>query len=320
MMKRYPLFLYSLTALTLSAASIAYAEELVTIPQLEGAVTASIGTFYVQPSADNLSYAFDAEHTGQNSGIITAVDFDADYSFGTQAMLGYLFDDTANGIELDYRNLNTSDNTSGTHDFSTNNGFIPGDAKANVGYELNNFDLLLSQYLNLGEHMQLRFLGGLAYVELEQDADYSVDYDSIPRNEGNIPTSGTQHNEFRGWGPRIGVDTRYAFGQGIGIVAGGSAAYYLGNLNITTVNNSYNTDDGTNSEITGKNTLDSHAVTNLRANLGIDYVYHSIGLELGYQVDYYIEAIANTPGNSPNVVIPYDVTFSGPYLNLKGAF
>ncbi len=320
-MKSYPLFLYSFTALTLCSFGIASAEELVTVPQLESGITASIGTFYVQPSANNLTYAFDAEPTDPNSGILTAVDLNSDYSFGTQAALGYLFDDTANGIELAYRNLNTSDNTSGIHDFPTNNNYIPGDTDAHVGYELNTFDLLISQYVNLGEHMQLRFNGGLTYVELEQDANFSVTYNPPPPPDmGDVVTQGIHHNEFQGWGPRIGIDTRYAFDEGIGIVAGGSAAYYLGSFDITTVKHLYNTFDGTTPEITTENTLDSHAVTNLRANLGVDYIYQSIGLELGYQVDYYKEALANTPGNSPNIVIPYDATFSGPYLNLKGVF
>ncbi len=326
-MQHHKLFFYSLSSLLLGVSGIAYAEELVNVPELEGGITASIGTFYVQPSAENLNYAVDITPSGNQSGTLSAADFNSDYSFGTQATLGYLFDETANGIELAYRNLNSNDSDSGIHDFSTNNGspeFVPGHSDVNVGYELNAFDLLLSQYVNIGEHMQLRFNGGLAYVELEQNAHLHVTYDDLPDNSDGLTVYGEQNNAFTGWGPRMGIDTRYAFGQGIGIVGNGSIAYYLGEL--TVHDHSFKFDQtGQTTFSSNEHHIDAHAIVNLRANLGLDYVYafeaaaqSTLGLELGYQVDYYDDAVAIVPGKT--YILPYDVTFSGPYLNLKGVF
>ncbi|MGA2654900.1 MAG: Lpg1974 family pore-forming outer membrane protein [Gammaproteobacteria bacterium] len=326
-MQHHKLFFYSLSALLLGTSGIAYAEEFASVPELEGGITASIGTFYVQPSAENLNYAVDISPSGNQSGTLTTANFSPDYSFGTQAMIGYLFDETANGIELAYRNLNTSDGDSGVHDFSTNNGpELLGHSDVHVDYELNTFDLLINQYVNIGEHMQLRFNGGLSYVELEQNAHINVTYDSLPEppNADGLMTYGAQNNAFTGWGPRMGIDTRYAFGEGLGIVGNGSVAYYLGEFTLYNPTIQY---DQNNEPFyyTNDHNIDAHAVLNLRANLGLDYVYafdyeelSTLGLELGYQIDYYNDAASTAPGQT--LILPYDITFSGPYLNLKGVF
>ncbi len=321
------LFFYSLCAFILSASHFTYAQEQVTIPELEGGITAAIGTFYVESSADNTAYAYHLDN-GPNSS--TATYITPDYQFGVNATLGYIFTDTANGIELFYRNLDTSDNASsiGTLDAinvignPTNNP-----VEGQLGYQLNAFDLLMSQYVNIGEHMQMRLLGGLAYVELKQDLTSTAE-NYIQPQQNPLDIQVEQNNKFSGWGPRLGIDTRYAFGTGIGIVGGGSIAYYLGTLdaiNTETVNDLI--DPGNSGMITSANNLESHNVTNLRGNLGIDYVYifdndekSTLGLELGYQVDYYSEVAVTFPDEDPSTPILYDVTFSGPYLNLKGVF
>lgn len=324
-MKINTLFFSSLAAFTLSIPSLVYAQEIVTVPMLEGGVTATIGTVYAQTSADNTSYGFGVDSTEENEFILDTTNVIPDYEFGIQASIGYLFDDTANGIELSYRNLDTSDTASTFGAPNENSGLITGDIDSNLGYEFNAFDLLISQYMNIGEHMQMRFVGGLAYVELEQNLKSNIDYSSVPPGSDNITVNTTQDSEFTGWGPRVGIDTRYSFNQGVGIVGGASVAYYLGDLDLSNVQGQYNFDDDVPVTYDNENDIDSHSVTNLRANLGIDYVYvfdneesSTLGLELGYQVDYYSEAVATLP--APTIVLPVDVTFSGPYVNLKGVF
>ncbi|HLF66247.1 MAG TPA: Lpg1974 family pore-forming outer membrane protein, partial [Gammaproteobacteria bacterium] len=73
-------------------------------------------------------------------------------------------------------------------------------------------------------------------------------------------------------------------------------------------------------------------VTNLRANIGVDYVFFDeddgfrLGLELGYLVDYYADAIHELStvvaarGSSLDSSNMNSLSFSGPYLNVKGAF
>ena len=344
-MNRNKLFIYSLTSLAVMASSMAHASQLVTAPTFEGGLTATIGTFYVQPSSENLAYEVVTDTSGginDFESVSTVYNLDPEYSFGLQAALGYIFEDTANGIELSYRNLGTSDSASTTFPVDEDSQAqkeefdnVFTDTNFEAGFELNAFDLMISQFIDIGTHMQMRFNGGLAYVELEEQGtrDRVTAGDVIDPGKALEELIQTQtaiaKSEFTGWGPRVGIDARYDFGQGIGIVGGGSLAYYLGEFDFNS-NHVTETFAGpiSASDRTVQDDIDGQSVTNLRANLGIDYVYFfegkegsTLGLELGYLVDYYADGVIAVGVNNNNTtVLPYDVTFSGPYLNLKGAF
>lgn len=97
MQKTLPVFiLCCLTSLT----SGVQAEEFVTIPKLDGGLTASVGTFYAMPSTSNQNQGtrFSADNLDRNTNTGNAL--------GTQGSVGYIFDNTANGIEFSGRTLN----------------------------------------------------------------------------------------------------------------------------------------------------------------------------------------------------------------------
>lgn len=295
------LFFSSLTATTFLASGLAYADDhtFASIPVFEGGVSASVGMFLVTPSS-----GFATLESRDNQDTIQAINSTPGYSLGIDASLGYILKDTANSVELLYRNITTSDST--TEPYQT------GTLEGNTGYELEAFDLIFNQFMNLGEYMQMRFFGGLAYADIEFS---QTNIEHIEKQDGF-----DDHSRFSGFGPRVGIDSRYDFGDdlaGFGIVGGGSIAFYLGSLET----NSLELDTG----VKANNNLENQNVTNIRANLGIDYVYFfenhesTVGLELGYMVDYYEDAAALwfTTDTQP---IFSSVTFSGPYLNLKGVF
>ena len=107
-MKMKNLYLSSLTSTAILASGFAYAETLVTVPTFEGGLTASVGTFYVVPSSEEISSLID-----DDNGNFSTAEINPDYQFGIDASLGYVFEDTANSIELFFRNINTSDSISG---------------------------------------------------------------------------------------------------------------------------------------------------------------------------------------------------------------
>ncbi|MFA6037142.1 MAG: Lpg1974 family pore-forming outer membrane protein [Legionellales bacterium] len=330
-----PIFLYSLTALTICVSNLAYAEEeLMTVPELEGGISASIGTIYLNPSSDYESY-FTVLHQPDGPGGSTQVEVlnvTPDYEFGIDAALGYIFTDTANDIELSYRYLNTSDSSFDTFTDASdgNGGTIEGNTTGYLDYNLNAVDLMMGQFMNVGQHMQMRFNAGLSYVELKQERETILNATGSTPNTGELSS---QTSKFSGIGPRVGIDSRYDFGQGIGILAGGSMAYYLGELDLDVYFNpdSQSDPDSRNSY---EDQLDDHAVMNFRANLALDYVYFfndeersTLGLELGYLIDYYADGIGAS--NIASGVMPVifgepayttAISFSGPYLNLKGIY
>lgn len=301
-------------------------EQFATIPTLEGGVTAVIGTFYAVPSADNTNYTYSRPSGTQD---FTSINSEADYDFGFEAALGYVFKNSAQSVELAFRDLNTSD-TNGVDNISQ--GPSHHDVSSDIDYHLRTVDLMFGQFVDLGQLVQMRFVAGLSYAELkrEQSSDILELAASRPVDIDII-----DNNDYKGVGPRIGVDARYDFGQGFGIVGSGSLAYFLGKLD-----NDYTFTKKAGDDPTETTSISDHvnnqAVMNFRGNVGIDYVYFfedvqrsTIGIEFGYLIDYYDNAIANT--DVLNLLIPaapvvadYDATvalsFSGPYLNLKAVF
>lgn len=82
-------------------ATLVQAQQMVTVPELEGGFTASIGTFYATPSTNNNNFA-----TGFQSGTIDSHTNNQSNQFGTQGSIGYIFDNSSNGIEVSNRRLN----------------------------------------------------------------------------------------------------------------------------------------------------------------------------------------------------------------------
>ncbi len=316
------LFLYSLSSLAIMASSVAYADEDVVVPTLEGGLNASVGAIWLTPSSDFQQYFPNGSRFSESSHL-QAQNVTPDYTLGIDASIGYVFEETANGIELSYRNLNTSD----TDSFFTTDqmGFLDfNTAAGNLGYELNAGDLLISQFINIGDHMQMRLLGGLSYVELEYDLKSTGSLVKFGVEES--AEVGELSSEFTGWGPRVGADTRYDFGQGFGIVGGASLAYYLGELDTRFSVTEFEDEELEDVPFSAKDSLDDHSVVNLRGNLGVDYVYFfdndegtTLGLELGYMVDFYDDAIGIWI-NPNEEAETSSVTFSGPYLNVKGVW
>lgn len=273
----------------------------VTVPVLEGGFSATIGALYLVPTSDNQSYGVNV-----TPDALSVLNFDTDYEFGLDVVLGYIFPETANAIELFYRELSTSDDA--THTVLIDDE-IEESLHGDISYDLNAVDLMISQFIDVGHFMQMRFLGGLSYLDLSQNKKVHRHDDEV-----NIKND----SDFNGLGLRVGVDGRYDFGSGFGIVGGGSAAYYMGELDIS----------GHSDDVALEDNRDNHTVANFRANLGIDYVFfmgneaeeHStLGFELGYLFDYYNDAAGDIAADGLNLDT-FAVSFNGPYFNLKGIF
>ncbi len=328
-----------LSSLTFIASSAVYAEEHVTVPTLEGGVEAMIGGFWAVSSANDQSFDINQNINFDEVLNFQTLNVDPNYDFSWQASVGYVFEDTSNSIELSFRTYDSSadDSKANTEQFF----FIPVSTTAygKQDNQYQNWDLMISQFLDVGTHMQLRLLGGISYLsELNQtnSSNYTLEIPSYFRENDFLFAEVSDHSssDYNGLGPRIGIDTRYDFGDGFGIVGGGSVAYYLGELE----NKDQLDWDGTahpigfpkpihfDNHLTAQDNQDDHAVTNLSANLGVDYVYFfdneelsTLGLELGYEVDSYLEGIGTFSAIDGDTDVN-NITFSGPYLNLKGVF
>jgi hypothetical protein len=313
--------LLALCSVTLCTSNLAYAQtdEFVYVPTLEDAITGSIGALFLVPSSDFESYfavpSFSNDGTNYN-----VLNVNPAYQFGIDASLGYIFDETANGVDLFFRNLSTSDSDTTVFEVTEElNANVTGD----LGYDLTAFDLMFSQFAELGRFMEMRLMAGLAYVELKQNRSTDLDPSETDFSFSN------QTSKFTGWGPRVGIDSRYDFFGVFGLVAGGSAGYYLGKLDTTT---QITTSPGVSENAT--DTQDNHGVMNFRANIALDFLFvyddmdnSNMGLEAGYLIDYYDDGVGSqnliaitSAGIAGEPLSTSAVSFSGPYINLKGTF
>lgn len=334
------LMIYSLTALTLSPMAFAEpitiipigaeAEEnhrkvttenqFATVPRYDKTFIASIGTFYGVPSSDFNNYYFSKSPNSEEYQLLTV---NPGHEFGFDVALGYIFDNSANSLEAFFRDINTSDNAASDN---IEQGLSPEEnANTNLDYHLRAADIMFGQYMNLGDDFQIRLAAGAAYAEIKRD-----------QNNFNVETNGdnatdlSEYSKFTGFGPRLTADLRYAFEQGFGVVGSVSMAYFIGQLK-----NNYTLNQGEETfEVNDTN--DDQGVMNFRGNIGLDYIYQfedaeqeTLGLEIGYLIDYYDDSVRNTnifppsglpdPGNEEyNTTVA--LSFSGPYLYLKGAF
>ncbi len=78
-------------------ACIAQANQAVTVPELEGGFTASVGTFYAKPSTNTQNPSFPSGTIDLNNN--------QDNQFGTQGSIGYIFDNSPNGVEISNRSI-----------------------------------------------------------------------------------------------------------------------------------------------------------------------------------------------------------------------
>lgn len=75
----------------------AQAQQTVTVPELEGGFTASVGGFYATPSTNNQNPNFANESFNNNNN---------NRQMGTQGSIGYIFDTSPNGVEISNRRIN----------------------------------------------------------------------------------------------------------------------------------------------------------------------------------------------------------------------
>lgn len=337
----------SLGLIALGLSASAFANSAVLLPSQHGGFKVGIDALYLRPTNNGLDYATTITFpTNYPLGFERNATIDPSYDWGFYAQVGYLFPCTGNDITLGYTYLNSNNHDSvvappavgGTptgiisvfplSDLAETDTTIGefGSAEGTAAFTLKVIDLEAGQRFTTGAY-DMRMFAGLRYAHINQSLETAANpFNLAPVDEVNTTIAGSQKfgSEFRGIGPRIGVDARYCLSSGFGLDANLSTSLLVGTLDsyydATTIT------AGTPSLVenfTAKNGSNSHIVPVLEAKLGGDYTYilnprckSALVLEAGYQVANYFNAsekrITFFPiGNANNVA------FDGPYLGVK---
>lgn len=268
---------------------------------------------------------------------------DADPSFGYGAMIGWRFANTGNDMHLNYFNTENDDSDTTTrggegvnlhtvgginNDFWFLDGGTAIDkASGKNELSLSAIDFELGQHIDVGCHTSMRFFVGISRHDLEKETKHSY-YGVRPvdaQPDQVLTEDVDQQTEFKGLGPRFGIDSQYAFNNGFGLVGHFSAALLYGKMDSKTRAIQRNAPVGSPQQESGNGVSVTDrriVIPNLELKLGVDYSYCFNGgsivtAELGYWGKTYLGGLNDTAINYPQHASQVDnITFHGGYLSL----
>jgi len=235
--------------------------------------------------------------------------FDSQWNWGFMLEASYHFSN-GNDVNINWYHWNQS-NDFDDDDFAlrregTDSLFGDFRHRHNPSWDAVNFEF--GQLVNFGEHKVIRFHGGAQYVNLQRqhrwDARRLDDSDFVGRVH-------ERNEEFNGFGPRVGMDMSYHFGNGFAIYANGATALLVGQNSFDSrFNNNFGT--GFNNRF---NRDRDNLVPELEAKLGAMYDYATGNgefiLDAGWLVVNYFSPLRTfNTGDT-------DFNLNGPYFGAK---
>ena len=163
-------------------------------------------------------------------------------------------------------------------------------------------NLEFGQHVDYGEKKNIRFHGGVQYARIANTATLSgtvvatvtsIIGDASATYSGNF----TRKPTYNGFGPRVGADMGYAWGNGLGVYANGAMALLAGS---SKVSNTYTDSLGNSfSQSASKSTI----APELEAKLGLSYDYAvaqgDLTLDLGWMWVNYWNVTQSVAGIGP---------------------
>ena len=232
------------------------------------------------------------------------------YAWGFFLEAGYHFN-TGNDVNVNWYHLRR--NNSGTYtNFNSTTG-ATNYVTVNPQWDAVNMEF--GQHVDFGENKSIRFHGGAQYARVAGDSTLTT---------GQTPTLGSigasANPTYNGFGPRLGADMAYDWGNGISIYANGAAAILAGtskydnSLTLGTAAGDYPA--GTTS-VVGSTT---QVVPELDAKLGATYTYAlaqgDLTLDAGWMWVNYFEVLQNSVLSTSSSAQQGNLGLQGPYVGL----
>lgn len=212
----------------------------VTIPAFRPGFEFSIAALALKAGADNLNYVIFNQELPVQSPSWTEKEIKPSYDAAFGLDVRYIFSE-GEDVKLDWVHLNSS---SSANVVAPNDQFFLGpdyeigpdalDIRKAVGraqfkYDVVNLDF--GQFVNFGDHVQIRFFGGLSNVYLREQVSstYSGNVLTGPF-PGPFSTNQKVKSDFTGLGPRIGMNASYNTASGFGLLGEGAISALMGSL------------------------------------------------------------------------------------------
>jgi hypothetical protein len=193
---------------------------------------------------------------------------------------------------------------------------------AEYGMDYNVVDLELGYTYNPTGSMNLRFFGGLRHAEVDHRI-LATFYDPPPDT-----TRMTETNNLEGFGPRIGLESRYYLGGGFSLFAGGAASLMVSEINYSYFEEDWDPAYEVRANMNRK--MGTQLVPVVDLDLGISWEY-AIGqkgfliVTAGYHYENWFNAyhqyrFVDDVVDSHGALNASDLAIHGPFLNLTATF
>lgn len=267
---------------------------------------------YVRVAGSNITYA----QSGNASVPVQTIDNEilkSSSQFGGTIDLGYMFPTNSRDIQLVYTHLDTADSA------HSPNFFFDG-VTGHSRYDYNAGDVVVGQWIRIGDRVDLHPFAGLRYASIDMHDKFQYGSSAVPA----FSYAAVRYtNEYRGIGPRLGIDAAAHVGSGVSVVSTVGASLLIGNLY-----SKYTVEFPVTGGLTdNRNGNIKQVVPEVDARLGLHYDYMvtpatALGAELGYQaVNYFdvsqkgfIDTVAPNTTHSQN-----NFAYYGPYFRLQMA-
>ncbi|PJD94084.1 MAG: hypothetical protein CK424_00575 [Legionella sp.] len=271
--------------------------------------------------------------TSTATGSVTN-DIASKYGWGFMIEGAYHFS-TGNDLNVNWYHINNGNSrvlggasyTGGAPDYRTGNNFYVAALAFNPGTYISAspqwdaVNIELGQHVDFGDMKSVRFHGGFEWARLAGRGEFDASgtvltvTNSVDPTLNSFSTNRSYNPTYNGFGPRLGSDFTYDWGNGLGMYANGAMALLAGtNKSTTTL---LDVPTGAFVTTTG-NTV--QVVPELEAKLGLTYGYATaqgdLTLDIGWMWVNYFSVLAGPNATSST---SSDVNFGlqGPYVGLK---
>ena len=317
-------------------------------PHQEGSWSFGLQANYFEPNND-FNYAVVTDSVSNSTNTVTqnqtkTAAVGTDYNWGWGADITYHFPGDGRDVTLAFTQLNTS--SSDSVDVSNNpaaflmptgsvsgfNRFVQSynESSGEVKTNYDSADLTFGQVIAIGSRITLHPFAGARYAYINYKA--SAAYTDLELNNNNVLApdaiaSQTLKSKFQGAGPRLGSDAAVNLGAGFSLRTTLGVSLLAGSMDIdNTFDSAFY--DGTGALI--RSTTNYHDVeSNTRvvpeADAKLSAMYdmdfnngYALGLEVGYQVTNYFDAIQDSVISTVDTSTNYTNFFmQGPFARLQ---
>jgi hypothetical protein len=290
----------------------------VTVPCESTAWTFGAKALYLKPSLSTNPGIFALAGSPALTAGSLSSKVQPNYNWGFQIEGAYHFN-TGNDLDINWYHVSKSKSKTvgGAGAFSINgpSGLIetvtPVSGYASVDPKWDQVNIEVGQHVDFGDNKAIRFHGGAQYSRLANSVTASSAAKITPARSTAISYSQTTtfNPTYNGFGPRVGADLSYDWGNGLGIYANAATAILAGTRSFST---NY-TDNFQNSFPT--RTSVTAVVPEMDAKLGATYNYAlaqgDLTLDAGWMWVNYFNAHSNIAGADS------DFSLQGVYFGAK---